>query len=833
MTIPSIPQVHEENKDETQINPPNLDAQGKPTQRAVTTAAQAYNFAKRSRERAREGRLKTAAVVQDKYNAAPPFDPNRLASSGQGWRNNFSTDPMGSVVDRATPQLLDPINRAEVLTHSILPPNVENGAAKSRTFQTIITKTIRAWPEWEDFCSQVVSENTLHGCASPARTDQNWRPKMWNYDEAYLPTGTGQHARTVPMMALYQPMLIHDFCKLIENSDLAQRAGYNIEGCRETANKAAKGIRSKEQLPTEEQDAIRELANPADSLSEESHYVHLFHVLVQDYTGEVDLWTVDADDGTEIRQVQGLHKSMEDATTLFTIQAGNKKYYGSKGLGRKLCNIHIALDRGRNLGADQMYLSGLVLVQVDNLDTVSLQCKVRHPFVFLKKGAEIQAERIQFNHEAFLAMDNRLVDLMNAIAGAFIPTNLEKQGSSLTKIEAAQDAERDIAIKQGVLARFDRQMMDLISSMQRLICSPTNLREAKRIYDAKKKAEESGIRVLMGKVWSWLQEAFGMKYAQENNIQPMQEPTVADEEAVAAIVEMLEAGLSCEEIVTLALSPAKPNASQEGADKDNRTLAYIANNKQNPFVNQREAAKMEARLMVNEDRANQLIIDEEDPTIEAIATRQQIIEFSEFVEGDQIPVAKTDNHKIHRKVLAEKLNALMQVITGPAPTPELVTGARLGIEHYRMHLGMDMMTADDIKAQEDQQLQVWEQALEQVSAEMQQQAAASDMPVPVKGQPPQVGTDGNIVGEDPRVKIDAAKTAADIELRNREAARKEEELKLNRDRFEHDKTMDDHRASVEVLKLQQSQAQLIQDEARRTQEEAMRAAEIERQNTPI
>lgn len=813
------------------LNTPNVGDDGKPTQRAITTAKQAWTIGKRLRDRAKEFRIKKAAIIADKYNGGEPFKKQELDAAGQGWRNNFSTNWLASIIDRVVPQLSDPAQGADTLTHSALPANKNDwpdGVSKSRIFQQSITKTIRAWPKFKDLLMDVAKETSLYGNCAPARIDSNWRPRVWSYGESFLPEGCGQHASDVQVSVFYQPLLLHEFIKLWEDKDVARAANYNITECIAIANRTTGGYNQNgvKSDPTalDVEDAIRDVGMFGWSYENPERKVDLFHVVVRDYTGEVDIWTVDAQDGLEVRHQLGLHDDIEDALTLFTFQNGNRKFYGSKGLGRLLVNLHTAIERGRNLGADQMYLSGLLIFKGDPKDASALSAKVRHPFVIVKAGELIESQ-IVFNAEAFMAMDKMLNDIGMAISGAFIPTNMDNEGSTRTKIEAAQNAERDIAVKQGVLGRFMDQIGNLIGMMQRGICSPDNMREAIRVYrDKQAKMEKGAIRVIWRKVWGILKKA-GASLA---NMEPSDAVPLADEEAVACIVGMLEQGLTPEEIVTLSLTPAGINDSDEGAQKDQQTVTWIANNRANPFVDQKQATVLDARLQIGQDRADTLIIPDEDPAIVAIGQRAQKIELSEMIDGVDMPVAKTDNHVVHRQTLAKPLGDIINSL-GVAPTTALVTTAQLGIRHYMAHMQMDTITGKDAKKQEMQVMQGWSHAVNQAIKMLNKQAEEAQkqgrpvqpdgQPVPVQGQPMQVGPNGRLVGTGSGQPQAAPVSAQDqikaySALAEIEARQKDQELKLMDLRLR--EAQHEHQVRKDGVQLQQDNLSHLQQATDRT-----------------
>lgn len=802
MSDPAKPQTEPEAPN--QLNAPKVDpATGQPTQRAITTPKQAHGIAKSIIDRAVE-RLRVAAAVAKAYNAEPPFE-GKLARTAQGWRNDFSTNFLGSIIDRVKPQLTDPLNAGELLVFAALPPAAENGAEKARIFNEETTRRIRGWPEWRDFLARLAQDVALFGNAAPARVDADWRPRLWRYDEIYFAELTGQHASKVPVAVFKQKMMLHDFLQLIRDPKIADAAGYNVPGCIKAADGATGNAnQSPDVTALERQDALREQGAMGYSYAAENttRTVNLYHILVRDYSGEVDLWTVTQHDGTEIRNVQGAHKAMEECMTLFTMQTGNGRYYGSKGLGRLLTNLHIAIERGRCYDADKRILAGLTIWQADAANIANQQAKVRFPWMVLPEGAKVVDAQITYDHEAAQGMDDRLVGVAESIAGAFIPPQIDSTGSSKTKIEAAQKAEREQAVRHGVLARFLDHAADLLNMMKGAIYAPINLREGKRAFEAKQKKQQSGLRVLARKVWALLAAAFGA----DKELTPDIDTAVADEEAVGAVVNLLEAGLSIEEIAALAVTPSGRNNEEEGANRDAKTLDFIAANAANQFINQRSATETAAKILVGEERAKQLIIPEEDPNIKAIAQRQQTIEFSEMLDGNPMPVASTDNHGLHRAALAPPLRALVESLT-QSSTAETIGAAELGVQHYADHLAQDRQARPELAKQEADVMQDFAGRIEAAKRLLAQAAPPQPQQTPLTAE-------GAPEEADVNQQLEPLKMTADVALRKKEAEQRDRDQALEEAKFAHS-------SQAEALKLQQDNVRIYADA-----EKAKQQAEI-------
>lgn len=800
------------------LNSPELDEQsGKPKNRAVSSFKQAHAICKRQYDRAEETRLKSAAVVSDKYGGSPPYKQGVLSNSGQGWRSNFTTNPLASVVDRATPQIKDPIKQADSLTYSSLPAIRKDANVKTRKFRKRMTKLFRSWSAWDDFIDCVTQDNYLFGNACPGWIDDDWRPKAFRHNESFLPEGTGQHASQAQFIVYRQPILLHEFLKKIEDKEVAEAAGYNWEGCIKAANESA-GLRGGESTHSafEQVDALREGGGLEKTYEGDTKIVWLFHLLVREYDGGVNLWTTTQKGGHAVRAVEDLHEGMEDAACFFTLQAGNNRFYGSKGSGRMLTNVHIAIDRKRNFDQDKAYVAGLPIWKVKGKDPNTVQMHFRAPFMFITGDAEMEQEMVMFDYAAADFQDKKMTQLMEEIAGAFIPPKLQESGTPNTKIAAAEKAQRELAVRLGVLGRFFRQFGDLISAMQRKVCRPDNLKEAQRIFEESKKKEQTGIRIITAKLWKWLK---GVIKDFDKQAAPMGETKSADSEAVEAIVDLLQDGLSIEEIAELALSPAANSTVEQPDVQDDKVTGLIAGVTQNPalgpyFDHAKMAAKV-AKIQGGDDVAEELLLKgKPDPNDQAINTREELSEWMTMMQGDPVGAAQTDNHRVRRLVLATKLMPILQMLE-QAPTAAMVKLASMAVPHYGQHLAMDKETPEELLQGEIESFHKMEQiimdadkALQKLADEAVKAGATGPdgMPPPMPGgaAPPPGMNAGDKESELERAKLHAEteRTAADtlmktkqIEVEHRKLDIKEKEMSLH-DQHHTDDTMMTQAASV-------------------------------------
>lgn len=811
------------------INPPELDEKLKPKKRAIETFGQAHAIAKRLYEEANgdDGRLKTGAVISRKYSGEQPYKKSVIAATGQSWRNNFSTNPMGSVVDRSVPQLVDPLKNAETLTYSKLSEWHKDADFKTRQFRKRTTQLVRGWTGYSDLIDSISGQTYLYGNNVVMCMDGDWRPFSFAFDESFLPDGASSYAGEVPYFVVKVPVNLHKFLQKIENAKIAEAAGYNLEGCRLAANNAGPLRNNGDASQMEQAEAIREQAKLDSTTNGNTRIIWLYYTVVQEYQGGVNIWVTEAKHGHPVRVQEKVADRIEHILSLFTLQP-TKRFYASKGAGRLLTNLHIAIDRSRNMAADQVYLSGLPIVKADQKQVATVTAVVRHPFLVVSKEAEVTGETVIFNAEAYDWLDNKLVGQMESIAGAFIPPKIQEGTTPNTKIEAAQKAERELAVRNGVLGRHVQQHGALMGMMQRWIYSKDNLKEAVRVFKQVQEKEAKGIKMIAHKVFKFIEWFFGA--GEEKKVDAVPETKLADPEAVECIVNLLRDGLSLEEIAELALSPAN-NITGEGVDLDHQKHTEFALAKVgSPFYDQRELERMQAVDNLGQERAERVLLKErEDPNDEAMATRQQIQEWMAMLAGEEMPVSSLDLHRVHIPVLMERFDPILQQLA-TAPEEGMLSVAELAFTHLGNHMAMEPATPETqaqneellngIKSIIDEATKVIEQMAKEAAAAGAEGAGA--LPPPVNGQPLQAGPDGSMGGmEEPPMTPEQEKLATEAALKGEEHAIKHRELDIK----ERELDMKQEQFAIQTTT---AAMQKVADQAAQSRKEGMKDAEAER-----
>jgi hypothetical protein len=739
------------------FNPPDIGKGKRPKNKPIESALQAYQiylrFKKQNRVRVNRNKL-----IADKYNGEPPYDPRDLDEQAQGWRSNVSTLFLSSLVDRVTPRFTQAVHDVKYLTASELPDTYDDYVNKSEQFQEKTTRLLRQWPEWTDFVQRLAGENVLNGYTAAVNMDEhNWRPRTYRQEDMYFDEQTRQVTDRMECFCVDVDYFIHELVDLLNEPETSEKAGYNIDNLKRAIDFA---MPPREDLPSDPRQ-LSDMAREGSlyfSWHKASKMIQTVHVFVHDYDGGgVDHWWVNrwgamlgrpvASDSMEVDEGGGLElfygekvvAKMEDVITLFTFQAGNDRLFGSKGLGRLLVNISIAVERARNLYFDQQYLAGLLIGTAEEKDIPFLQPRVLSPFLIIPKGFELMAQQLQFNPETFLQLDNKLSAVAEIIAGAFIPEQIQANGQSTqTATEATIDATREEEIRQGILNRWWNQFTRMVSQIQRRVYSPINIRAAQDYKDARDEASATGLKLVDQDTMELLLE---VNPEAEETYTLAPDPGRSDRAAVTTIVELLDAGLTTDEILLLAYTPATEFNQNIGSIEDNKLLQFAAVAQGNAYFDQGKLAFESASAMIGYRRAKDLFIAQPGSSTNLEAQRQQYMEFSDMLGGQAIPVSDRDDHVNHLQALSQKVFAMLNTMRQmpPALIPEQDLNAmNLAIMHGKAHLDAEMQKQGGKRSPITRPLQAgmqaaektFQQILEKRSQAQAQAAAQGTGPAP-------------------------------------------------------------------------------------------------------
>jgi hypothetical protein len=625
---------------------------------------------------------------------------------------------MASLIDRVTPKFVDAIHSMKFLTASKLPDEYQDSDDKTTLFRTGITNVIREWSSWADFVNSVAQENVTYGYTAGVFMDElNWRPRTFQEEKLFFDDNSPQFAGQLPIFCVKVDYYIHELIELLRDPDLSEDAGYETENIRKAINAAMPPKESFLSNPRQLSDLVRE-GNMYLSYHRQSRMIQTAHVFVMNYDGTgVDHWWINiksldiaaglsdtsqqdndfhsspADDDNNpalLFYSEDVARTMKDVISLFSFQCGNTKLFGSKGLGRLLVNMDIAINKCRMCFIDSIYQSGLIIAQADEKDIPFMEPRVVYPFIWVPKTADISKQAFEANADAFMALDNKLTALSEIIAGAFIPGQITIQGGpEQTATEVSIDAQRENEIKQGILNRWWTHMTDCVVAMQRRICSVTNIRAAIEYVQARDEAQTVGMKLVTQRNFEML-VAIDPHNADSYDASP--DLGTADFDAVHALVKMMDEGMSPDEILFCSQTSASDFSQDVGVLRDQALSAYAQVARGDPDIDQYKLKEMYTIAQLGPERAKELLIPQQSNTTSLEQARQQLIEFSAMLEGEPIVVSPRDSHLVHFRALQQRvfpmLNQMLQIKPATAVPSQMMNSITMAVQHGEAHLDM-------------------------------------------------------------------------------------------------------------------------------------------------
>ncbi len=664
------------------VSPPEIGKDLKPRNRAIKDAIQAKNIITSLEVNNRHRNIKNARIMA-KYNSERPYTTEALKEDGLSWKSNFTTKPLPMLIDKVAPRFVEAIQSTKYLTNSHFPDDLPGAAKKTEAFRREITNAVRQKPGWNNFLTEIAQENALFGfCACGWLNQFEWFPKFVRQDEFFVPTGTKQHSDSSQIVVLKEKFLIHELFNLIADKDAAEAAGWNLENAVRAINNAVPENRRAKYSNWERlyEDLIRE-SNVGISHEQGARIIECWHLLARETTGKVSHYIFVANYFDEIFAREDQFDNMSDACAFFSFQHGNGNIHGSKGIGREIYSLAAMLDRARNEIVDRLNLSGKLVIQGDEKLLKKFRMSVVGNTILIGKGYEVLERKIDGAVEPFLQLDQFLTGLLDQIAGATTPRVFE--GERVTKAQVDFFAQREGESKDNIIGRFLNQFADMMTTIQKRLCDPnTNEKDA---LDLQR-------RLLLVMSREELDFISGQRVAE----------TIKD-----------------------------------FTDMERQQIVLIAQEARgNPLYNGKEMERRKLVAQIDEEFADAVLLPDNDPTVQAEQSRQQMIELDLLTRhATQIPVSPRDDHMIHLQLIVPALEATAKAaVDDPAQVETLKALLAHATAHFQMatQAGVDknqLAPIGDLLNHLTKEMPGLEQNAQQhaaVAEQAQQQQAASE-----------------------------------------------------------------------------------------------------------
>jgi len=290
---------------------------GEPTQKSIADIGMARDVIKTVVMAGRNRSIVNSRILA-KYNAERPYDAYKLEAEGFGWRSNFTTKPLPSMIEKVAPRFVAAIDGLKYFTNASLSNKWTNATQKTEKFREGITKTIRARKGFRTLIEDIAFDNALFGHTIVAWLDEfSWFPKHFKQDESFVADGTKANVEWAQIVVLKEVYLPHELFEQIKDPEAAKVAGFRLENCREAINRASPvQIRDRLNvggtLETWYQNALRELTIGASYMAGASVIV-VYSLLAREVTGKVSHYRVAGPEMLEIFSREDRFESTECA----------------------------------------------------------------------------------------------------------------------------------------------------------------------------------------------------------------------------------------------------------------------------------------------------------------------------------------------------------------------------------------------------------------------------------------------------------------------------------------------------------------------------------------
>jgi hypothetical protein len=617
------------------IQSPKINASGKPTQKSIKDVSMARDVVKTVIMAGRNRSIVNSRILA-KYNAERPYDAYKLEAEGLGWRSNFTTKPLPSMIEKAAPRFTVAVDGLKYFTNSHLSNKWTNNVEKTETFRDEITKCIRKRPGFRTLIEDIAFNNTLFGHNIVAWLDEfSWFPKNFQQDESFVADGTKADTRWAQIVVLKEVYLPHELFECIKDKEAAEEAGWDIKNTIEAINTASP-IQIRDRLnvggtlETWYQNALRELTIGASYMAGASVVV-CYSLLAREVTGKVSHYRMAGPGMFEVFHRDDRFDGMSDCLSFFSFQKGNGTLHGSKGIGRDIYELAGMLDRTRNEIVDRLIMSGKTMVQGDVRRIHTFKMSVIGNTVIIPTGWDVLEHKIDGNVEGFVQLDSFFSQLVDELIGSTSAPKTDAGGEAMRSPAAWNVVtQRQEEGQDNKITRFLSQFVCMIQTMQKRIC------DADTVDDDAKEVQKCLLQTM-----------------------------------------------TREEIDELASCPVAETVRDLTPLQRQLLVSVVQEKKGNPLYNQRALEVEDLTARVNTEFADRVLLPDNDPTQTAEQDRQQQLEIVLLSQGQPVPVSPRDNHLIHLQILMPAAQQVaQQMMQGQLSTDTME--AMLGHinEHY-------------------------------------------------------------------------------------------------------------------------------------------------------
>lgn len=635
------------NSGQSDINSPEFEgSSNKSRVRAISNAGQALQIAIKLTNNDQQRDIRRARVLAA-FNGAAPYCDSDLKNKAQSYRYNVSFGFMEGVVGRA----MVPYNDLTINIADLTEIQANLPDAKLEILRDEFGKIIQKWGRWPKFISRLNQDLVLNGYNAPIwPSDYDPFPVFVYQKDGFVDDGSPNDVNDLELFVWRKSYLIHELYAKIEDQKLSKKAGWNVDNVRKALMDAMpKNIYSNVNTLSGQWTAIESAIRGGSLWSSivGAKMVDVFHVLATELDGKVshyivlnssivDSTNIADDSGIELFKKEDRFDSMRDILVYFDLETGDGTWHGSKGIGQRIYNTHVANDKLLCSMLDQTFASGLTMLQpTDQTSQEDFTLTVVGPFAVIPPGIGIQPVALPAVAGTLFQAASLLTGTSNQRVGDVVPQSNQPLQPSETATEARIKEGRSQLITKGNLKRYIDPISEVLSIIVRRLLKKNSPNPFAKEFQ--KEIERKGIT--------------------EDDIKE-----IRGARNTGRIEDILG------------------NTAQN-------TQIVFAEFRGDPSINQEDLKRRRIVSLLDSDAAEELMISDKDQTLEIESARAEEIEINTIVtSGIQVPVSPRDNHESRLAVDLDWLgNTVKQQAQGL--NPNIIPTMKLVIAHADMHLG--------------------------------------------------------------------------------------------------------------------------------------------------
>lgn len=637
-----------------EINSPDFGDAGKDEKskvKAISNARQALQIAIKLNNNDQKRDIRRARVLSA-FNGSAPYSDGELRNKAQNYRYNVSFGHLEGVVGRA----VVPYNDLTVNISELMEIQANLSDEKLAIVQQEFGTIIQRWGRWAKFISRLNQDLVLNGYNTALwPSDYDPFPVFVAQKDGYVDEGAPNDVNDLELYVWKKSYLISELYSRIEDADSAKKAGWNVENVKKALMKAApENLYSRGASIsgswTAMESAIRGGSIWASIIG--AKMVDTYHVFASELGGKVTHYVVldpgtavlnvdlddkdKSDDGPELFKKEERFEAMRDFLVYFDLETGDGTWHGSKGIGQRSFNTHVAIDKLRCSALDQAFVSGLTLLQpVDQTSQEEFTLTVVGPFAVIPPGININPFVLPAVSNTTFQVDSLLSATSEQRVGDIVP-NSQSTLSAMPKTatEARISAGRQQLITRGNLKRYIDPLSEVLSIMIRRLLKSNS------------------------------PNAYAKEFQKE----------------------LKRKGLTDDDLKEIRGARNTGRIEDILGNTSTNTQVIFAEFRGDPDVDQLDLKRRRIASVLDADAADELLINDEDSTRRIESARAQWEELNAIQGGFRIPVSPRDIHEIHLQVVLEWLGTKIQE-QAQGLNPDILPLMKQVIAHGAEHVG--------------------------------------------------------------------------------------------------------------------------------------------------